>query len=359
MSHLDLEHNQRGELSAEQREALSKLKPPRAPLPGRTPDLIRAALWSGLAILATEFYVRADGGATWFLPLLGVAVFTYPIRVWCGRWLERRRWTHRLRQDVQGGRVLTGEGSAAWGEGKYTPLLEGRVREAAPWLTLAPGTYRFYYLPRSRLVISRERLGEQGEREYTEISQAFATASGLPKGALAENRLGRLTPAQKDWLLQKRLLSFGGGLLLPLLAAAWFYRITTDLAAGKRDDALWLLPFALIALVLAAPCLYRAGRMYLDIRGGAVQTLEDRLELVSLGNRWGYRFGGLWLRAPAQLQSALISGLRYRAYLAPRSKMLLNLEPVGKDEAAPSAPQAEEELEPRRAEETKGRGEEP
>lgn len=100
-----------------------------------------------------------------------------------------------------------------------------------------------------------------------------------------------------------------------------------DLAANQRGE--------LSAEQRAALGLYASALILLDLWRGQVSRMEERLELASRGRRWGFRFGPIWLSGDVrQLRSVLVSGLRYRAYLTPRSKLILNLEPLGRGDTA-------------------------
>src|SRR3990172_7985862 len=70
-------------------------------------------------------------------------------------------------QDVSEGRIEQGDGEAAWGGSNYRAEVTGR-KLSWPDLSLAPGTYRFYYLPRTGRVLSAEKLapGARGTADH-------------------------------------------------------------------------------------------------------------------------------------------------------------------------------------------------
>jgi hypothetical protein len=248
---------------------------------------------------------------------------------------------NRLLDDLAVGLVKQGEGHLIYGEGNYEVISNGeRFKLSALTSGLVPGVrFRFYYLPISKLVVSAESVEQQNEEQIRQgLLEALAQAHNFSMAALNENRNGKLAAEQIAQLLPN--LAWGLTLLLiPPLAAFYYLNIQ---GAAARISSGWT---AIIALVAGAIALYGAWLTYrvaADLIGGRVGELKGKGKKVSeiRGSRrfdevsgstsvtHYYEIGGQRFRVPPQAYAALISDQPYRLYYAPRTKVMLSIEPI-------------------------------
>jgi hypothetical protein len=290
-----------------------------------------------------------------------------------------RRWSSHIREDLAAGRVEQDEGEVTFTPRGYQAFLAPRASLTTPVIgpierpfpprvvQLPPGRYRFYYLPRSRTLLSAEPLiPAQEDPDFAPAPPAPDPLAGLPgyvpttqavphaawaaaapargeglaalQAALAEgsrftmeelaaNREGRLTGRQ-TW----RLLA-----LLPVLVPFGMLFV----AVGVGMLRTWTfqgfpqafgIAFALAFLIGGLMPLLLGLRRLLDALARRVVSVDGvvKAELDSSGDSstYSYRVGKMKFQVRPRAYPALVSGMAYRIYYTPLSRTLVSIEPL-------------------------------
>lgn len=283
----------------------------------------------------------------WFIFLLAAAyvvALAVQIRKLIGFLIER----HQL----LGGGIRSVVGAVLLRDGQPLALFAGR--QVRPWnaaalATLAPGTYRFFLLPRFDWLLSAQRLpdGASPTIEEAEIAARYSLAAinGFDREALAENRAGRLTQEQARWLRARApsvgpltILIFGGSSAAGVVVAINAVRLI--LQSGSFDEHLGTIAggaawAAIWGWLLLKQFIDRA-RQRRDADTGQVQIYEGpvgkwagwRESNAEGSNTWVYRYeyAGGASEVSREAFRALANGLPHRVYRTPQSKQLVNIE---------------------------------
>lgn len=254
--------------------------------------------------------------------------------------------------ELKPGHVAAMNGTIAWDRHAYVALLPGRRRPLQPWDTAIiedcpPGPYRFWYLRRGGWLLSIQPLpldatnarpGQAGGRMA--LIDALANANGLLPDALDANRAGRLSTQQAGGLARAEVsrarwrLIIGIGLIT--VAAAFLY---------YRDFYPSLL-FGVAGLSLYVQSLREPSRSPLDkdladgrvlaVEGGARKAHRRTFSLLGsiaggdgTADFYYYDIAGQRFPVSETAYHALVDGVAYRFYYLPRSKTLVNIEPLG------------------------------
>jgi hypothetical protein len=193
----------------------------------------------------------------------------------------------QLSHELDTGEIAEMEGEVIMHDNGYRAQISGRplsTISGSKTVQLPPGTYRFYYLPRARRILSAEHLNlDERGGPYASLLQALAQANGFTREDLTQNRLGLLSDGQQA-------------------------RVT-----GKRQDR------------------------ERDLQGGRVEMVEGtvlRLDWSDTNNdTQAYEITGdnlttLRFVVEGSVYDALIPGIRYRVYYLPHTKQLASMEPL-------------------------------
>jgi hypothetical protein len=167
------------------------------------------------------------------------------------------------------------------------------------------------------------------------LSRALAQANKFSADDLDANRNGRLSGRQTRSLIASSLVKFGGAIAtIPVFVGMVFCA-----AASKQPSLSWwdvlciggILPVGF--LIFLTTLMSRSVREWRDGFGGQVQsamgvvTREMRSQGRS-GTNLYYRIEDTRLEVNYPAYEALVEGIRYRVYYAPRSKKLASIEPL-------------------------------
>jgi hypothetical protein len=225
-------------------------------------------------------------------------------------------------------------------ESAYSALLDGKgIVKLAPWVHVLPGRYELYTIAPAGLVVGASPLPplDHAQRFFG----VLCSAQGLAADTLAQNRGGRMTEAQRVklrsavegpiWIASLVLCA-----LCAFSAAGRFLGILSSRTDGLAIS-LASIALALIFLVFGISSLVSRRRLLaatkLDLQEGRVTAFDGllrkrisviRQNTVSRQLDIGPRTFDITDRA--ELYAALIPGLVYRAYVAPRSGHLVAVE---------------------------------
>jgi hypothetical protein len=270
--------------------------------------------------------------------------------------------SQRTRNALEQPQILTQEGVIRWGFRQYGARSDnGRYRFIQSPLHTLPGDYRLYTLAGTSWLLAYEKLRDPDPELITRTLQR---ANRLDGSALALNREGKLSSRQRLTLLRMGTASLIVA-LVPILSAmllGWLLLragITPDAVTGALetqavgdDTRLFLVALLVIgtgiALAMALVILKRLGRASVHLmdgwRGRAVHAEGEVKRNISYrqvtthGRRaeWSYvpdyhyysLPGTGHIRTTKNGYQAFVPGGAYHLYYSPRTKRLLNIEPV-------------------------------
>lgn len=245
--------------------------------------------------------------------------------------------------DMSAGRVEQGDGRLTWRKSSYLPETADRRLKLMDGLSLTPGAYRFYFLPRSGLVVNVEALGSSafayagaGSRDEDELTRALAEANRLQLEAYSNYRLGQLDEADKQRRISRAALGMGITLIVATALGLFFsWLIISD--ADESEAWIILLIFGSFDVLFSGLILWSIWRTITDLREGKVLMREGSIKrIVHRGNKsvsYFYQMGDLRFSVSAAGYNALVEGRAYRVYYLPRSKTLLGIEPTVHDDS--------------------------
>ncbi|MBL8045701.1 MAG: hypothetical protein JNL09_04125 [Anaerolineales bacterium] len=248
--------------------------------------------------------------------------------------------------DLMSNRVETADGRLTWrGRGWRGDTERGELH-LLPLEEQMPGAYRFYFLPRSRYIVTTEQLRFSGQDTdpLAEVRRALGSVFGFVDEDLPENRTGRLSPRQQQHLFFNNvrtalflspflLMALGFGLGLP------FGLVIYPMLTGERMDSdawfgaacgggLGLLFVGILSWVIISP--------FLDLWRGEVTSIEGEVteQVITTGSgknrrtNYYYSVNGQRFNVGQQAHQALIQGRRYRLFYFPQSKAVVSVEPL-------------------------------
>lgn len=246
--------------------------------------------------------------------------------------------------DITAGRVEQGEGRLTWRKSSYMPETQDQRRlTLMDGLSLTPGAYRFYYLPRSGLVVNVEPLGSSsmayanaGSRDEGELTRALAEANRLQVDGYPNYRLGQMDEMDKQRRISRAALGMGITLLVGSAIGIFF---TLLLLSDVEDGEAWivLLCFGGFDVLFSGIILWSIWRTITDLREGKVMIREGQVRRTvvrgSKSSSYYYVLNDLRFSVSAAGYAALVEGRPYRLYYLPRSKTLLGIEPTVHEDA--------------------------
>lgn len=320
-------------------------------------SIVIALLW----LFAPSILDRwPSGDPLWKIVGLVIAVGIALALVWVvPRMVTSVRTLWLLRRDLAAGQVSQADGRVLWTGRMYEPEATGlgaprRLRFALVnrSVLLPPGSYRFYHLPASGMVLSAEALvGGAGETlpplarlgnepaAPADLRSVLAAVHGHSTLAFERNRLGQLDPAQAARLRRPAIRE--GVIGAACIGLPWLLVFAFDLHA-----AIIYLICGLLNLI-GAWCLHGAWQYLADARAGRVDMEEGEVTtpLASQSSRGlreenfeiCYVVNGRRFKVSPQAYWALVEGLRYRVYFTPRTATLVGIEPI-EAASAPATP---------------------
>jgi YD repeat-containing protein len=308
--------NRRGLITDEQRRAALELNWSSVGV------AVVVALVAGALLLplATALMAEVMRGAV----AVGALVVALPVVALAG--LMVWRW-HLVRRDLATGEISSAEGEVRWRRHRYAAEFPDRPRWASNTVTgLAPGAYRFYYLPRSGQVLSAEALPAMRlADEVSPLDQALRQVHGFGAGDLEANREGRLGARQAG-----RMLLAAGGLGVVTAVVAGAVALSVWGIAREAAGSLAGLAVGFLGLVAAGLLGWTTLRLALDAASGRVEEAEGRVtrsfQAAGRSMRYYYHIEGRRLDVSYREYQALVPGRAYRVYYTPRSRRVVGVE---------------------------------
>lgn len=289
-----------------------------------------------LFVLVPFVWVDAGEDLPWLmlifvgLPLVGLVVWLFTGAV-------GRAWAYVL-ATVE---LLTGEpavqfadGDLTWGGRGYRARGEGYHLTLPPNADWLPANYRFYILPRSRLIINAERIAGEVDTA-TEVNRALQSTIGFTPADLhanQHNQLGgrqRLALLGQAWPLVLVMVFFGGALVLPMA-------LFTDEMTGE-DSIIIIIMLGFFVIFFGVVVLLTLLPLVRDILAGQVvmwEGLTDRRAVTtgsgkSRSTTYYYEVNGQRAVVTRSAYDALVPNQRYRVHVAPLSKRVVGAEWLG------------------------------
>jgi hypothetical protein len=231
--------------------------------------------------------------------------------------------------DVANGVVESAPGKIEWGRTRYEIRTENRLlrslRASRPALP-PPGAYRFYYLPRTGLVVMAEELGKHHEHHAPALLQALAGANSFSLEDLKVNQEGLLSKRQENKLLLLILMDLAIGLTSAVLFAVFIPQVL------RATSSIGLLLLFVIGGVILLRFGWSALKLIADLWHGRVESMEGPLTRQYRRAKYSISYYYVYDRYRFQVSAAgyhaLVEGRSYRVFYAPRSKQLVAIEPV-------------------------------
>jgi hypothetical protein len=289
-------------------------------------------------VLFVPIFMLFDEGQRAFIPAIFLLVFGAIILVTFGtqfvKFYASIQRLQALRRDRENRAVRQAQGELAFDKGQYIARAAGRdlfLPATKNIGGLMPGsTYRFYYLDESSFVLSAEEVFEASPaRARSSLLEILAQANQFSLQDLERNRNGELTEGQRRKGFRNIMVGF-------LFGALPFGVIALVLFTGEEIGLeTWIMPliFLLIFGALGAWMMFTGLADTMAHVPLVVEGLGGKHKRSTSGRRsrrtvYYYVIDGQSFQVSPEAYTALIEGQRYRAYLLPKTKKLLTIEPL-------------------------------
>lgn len=250
--------------------------------------------------------------------------------------------------ELKPGHVAVADGTIAWDRHAYVALLPGRRHPLQPWdyaliEDCPPGPYRLWYLRRGGWLLSIQPLSPgfaNARAGQAGLIDALANANGLLPDALDANRAGRLSEQQAHGLAhrEKARARWRLAIAIGFIAVApafWYYG---DLKTALLCGAAGLFLYVQSLLEPSRSTLDKdlADGRVLAVEGGARKAHRRTSSLLGsiaggsgTTDYYSYDIAGQRFPVSETAYHALVDDVPYRFYYLPRSKTIVNIEPLG------------------------------
>lgn len=262
----------------------------------------------------------------------------------------------RQRWEIQHGPVVWADGEVVAQGGRFEVLIaDGRLKNPAHKIALIPGRYRFYFLPRSKFLLSAESL-EPVQIEMAEDAAAIITHPLTPnpdnalstlmqtfrfnENDLQQNRAGRLTGRQQLRILWRTssyvafllVVCFVAGIYAAASLLGWAPEQPSEITQSLLVQAWQTFCLASLTLFAFGYPLWNIGTRFIDILRGQVKSISGPIHFKVRGGRGAtcyYVIQGKEFQVAPHAYYSFIENMTYRVYYTPLSKEIVSLEPVG------------------------------
>lgn len=231
--------------------------------------------------------------------------------------------------DVTNGVVESSVGKIVWGGRRYEMQTDTRVLRSLRFSGVAsppPGTYRFYYLPRTGLVVMAEEVPKNVVHGGDTLLQALANANRFSLEDLKINQEGHLSKHQENRLLLTAILYLAGC----VSSAAFFGVFIPQIRSAVSETGL------VFALSIGSVLLLRFGwstaNLIADLWQGRVEMVQGPVAVQHRRTKYSISYYYVCDAHRFQVSSsayrALLEQPAYRIYYVPHSKKLVSIEPI-------------------------------
>jgi len=291
----------------------------------------------GLGAFLFVLFAFSTNLNTGFILIMGLVIAGLLAVMFVPKIVRSLRDSTNLGNDLQGGLVRQTAGELGFGKGGY------ELRAADQTLSLPPSPnacgllpglrYTVYFLEGSRFALSAEQLGDGSPGAVSQaLTRILAEANGYAAEDLQANRNGEVSPGQRNRLL-KKAISGGGTTLFGIIFAMALFLPSLTQGRLPQDLTSLAIPLAMVAyfLVSGGIALYKALADALSgtvesVQGLATKSSEQRSSGRSRRRVYLYNIGNEKFEVLRSAHAALLDGLEYRAFFAPRTRQLLSLE---------------------------------
>jgi len=262
----------------------------------------------------------------------------------------------RQRQEIQNGPVVWADGEVVAHGGRFEVLVpDGSLKSPLQKIALLPGPYRFYYLPRSRFLLSAESLAPitiaVDEHAAATIPHPLTPKpdSALPtlrqtfrfnQDDLEQNRGGRLSGRQQLRILWRSsfyvafllVVCFVVGIYAAASLMGWMPEQPAEVTQSILVQAWQTFCLAALGLFAFGWPLWNIGTRLIDILRGQVQVISGPIHFKVRGGRGTtsyYVIRGKEFQVSPYAYYSFIEGMNYHIYYTPLAKEIASLEPVG------------------------------
>ena len=275
--------------------------------------------------------------------LFNCVAFLFFAVPWAISLLVNYRQRRSVQADLAAGQVQQAEGEILWHGSNYRLQFVGQQRWSSylnNYSGVRPGPYRFYFLPRSGVVLLIEPL--PGGNQTDILSNPLWQALGFQRDDLDYNRKGQMSPRQRRVVMAQSLgrlvLALALSALLVAIVAINWPRVSAGPAAGRI-----ILGLIIIDAPSCAAVVYLCRRAYFLARDAASGRVQPQVGVAQLHSSVGYLrrlrldVQGKRLIVTEPVWNALVNKQEYDFYLAPLSGRVLAIEPVQPPQSKPES----------------------
>ncbi len=295
----------------------------------------------GAVALSQAVSSRGNNNVMWLIGLallFGVGIFAVAIAP--GSLGSLWTWSR-----LSGRATAVAEGRLGWRGGAYRGVVEGATLNLPKSVELAPGAYRFFYVPEARLIVSAEKLQLtlSADEGRAEVLRALQDVFHFNADDLGLNQALKLSFNQRLRVLLAAangvLVSFGVLALFAVVLAAYVW-LSGGLSAltGLRAIILPVVSvvYVVALIVVTVGNLLRALEAFVGKVATTSGNLIEAVEIVRSGRNstkhvYSYVIGGMKFRVSQAAHQASIENQPYRAFYLARSGRILSMEPLSGD----------------------------
>ncbi len=234
----------------------------------------------------------------------------------------------RARSILKSGAIRQSEGTILWSGKKYVASFPGNKIPLQTWndceIDVAiPGRHNFYYLPfeKSNWLLSIKRYPPDNEA-LLNLFRVLTDANGFNAEALESNRRGLLSQTQIQKADTGININLGEG-RVEMVEGAARKILEKSFSAPKIKGMM-----ADAAFDVAADILFDAVLGANTDNNDSSSDDEDDKKDSMLAYKYAYEIQNMRFSVSERSYNALVEGVRYRAYYLPRTKVLVNIEPL-------------------------------
>lgn len=331
----EIEANKKGEITDRQRMMVSEML---KPFSNWWLGLVFFGI--GLAIVIMGLFSEEPFFGMEFLLVTVLLTVGGGLLATAGLVLLARRWL--LLRGIDKEPIASGSGRIRWQKRAYRPEMNGRTLKPLEEISLQPGDYEFYTMPKHGWLLSAVLVSGASAKDLAEIQTNLARATLFSPDDLAANREGRLTSNQAFSLVIQLLGSLLMWLILITIGAMILAVLVNDFVESESLSPIWLIIAPCGAAIGGFMILASIGegqkeirKLMADIRGRKVWKSEGQVtksiyeevdDEGGVDRSYYYTIGRRHFKVSKAGYAALVEGMVYRLYYTPKSRRLASIE---------------------------------